>query len=88
MRILLVGAGGVGDAFAKIVTRRSFFDALVVTDYNLERAERTVAAVHERFGSERRLIADRVNASSPDSISDAVRRHRATHVLNAVDRAL
>jgi saccharopine dehydrogenase (NAD+, L-lysine forming) len=85
MRILLVGAGGVGDAFAKIVTRRSFFDALVVTDYNLERAERTVAAVHERFGSERRLIADRVNASSPDSISDAVRRHRATHVLNAVD---
>ena len=85
MRILLMGAGGVGDAFAKIVTRRSFFDALVVTDYNLERAERTVAAVRERFGSERRLIADRVNASSPDSISDAVRRHRATHVLNAVD---
>ena len=85
MRILLVGAGGVGDAFAKIAARRSFFDALIVTDYNLERAERTVAAVQERFGTERRLIADQVNASRADSISDAVRKHRATHVLNAVD---
>jgi saccharopine dehydrogenase (NAD+, L-lysine forming) len=84
MRILLVGAGGVGDAFAKIAARRSFFDALIVTDYNLERAERTVAAVQE-FGTERRLVADRVDASSPESIADAVRRHRATHVLNAVD---
>jgi saccharopine dehydrogenase-like NADP-dependent oxidoreductase len=85
MRILLVGAGGVGDAFAKIAARRSFFDALIVTDYNLERAERTVAAVREQFPSEQRLVADRVNASSSDSISDAIRKHRATHVLNAVD---
>jgi saccharopine dehydrogenase (NAD+, L-lysine-forming) len=85
MRILLVGSGGVGDAFAKIATRRRFFDALVVTDYDLTRAERTVAAVLERNPDEDRLSADRVDASDPASVAEAVRRHRATHVMNAVD---
>jgi saccharopine dehydrogenase-like NADP-dependent oxidoreductase len=85
MRILLVGAGGVGDAFAKIATRRPFFESLVVTDYDLARAERTVAAVLARRPDEDRLVADRVDASDPASVADAVRRHRATHVMNAVD---
>ena len=48
MRILLVGAGGVGDAIARIAARRTFFEALVVTDYDRTKAERTVAAVQER----------------------------------------
>ena len=34
MRILMVGAGGVGSAAAKIAARRSFFEAFVVTDYD------------------------------------------------------
>jgi saccharopine dehydrogenase-like NADP-dependent oxidoreductase len=85
MRILLVGAGGVGDAFAKIATSRSFFEALVVTDYDLARAERTVAAVARLNPGERRLSADRLDAGDPASVADAVRRHRATHVVNAVD---
>ena len=47
MRILLVGSGGVGDAFARIAARRSFFETVVVSDYDRARAERTVAAVTE-----------------------------------------
>jgi saccharopine dehydrogenase-like NADP-dependent oxidoreductase len=39
MRILLVGAGGVGTAFARIAARRSFAE-LVVADYDLGRAQR------------------------------------------------
>src|SRR5450432_1259596 len=39
MRILLVGAGGVGTAFARIAARRSFAE-LVVADYDLARAQR------------------------------------------------
>jgi saccharopine dehydrogenase (NAD+, L-lysine-forming) len=85
MRILLVGAGGVGDAFAKIASRRDFFEALVVTDYDLSRAERTVASVRDRHPAEQRLVADRVDASDAASVADAARRHRATHVMNAVD---
>ena len=85
MRILLIGAGGVGDAFVRIAARRSFFEALVVTDYDVARAERTVAAVQERYPDETRLVADRVDASDAGAVADAVRTHRATHVMNAVD---
>jgi saccharopine dehydrogenase (NAD+, L-lysine-forming) len=85
MRILLVGAGGVGDAFAKVASRRDFFEALVVTDYDLGRAERTVASVRDRHPGEQRLVADRVDAADSASVAAAVRRHRATHVMNAVD---
>ena len=57
MRILLVGAGGVGAAFAAIAARRDFFEAMVVADYDLSRAERAAAvddAVQRRAG--RRVV--------------------------------
>jgi saccharopine dehydrogenase-like NADP-dependent oxidoreductase len=77
MRILLVGAGGVGAAFTAIAKRRDFFEALVVADYDLARAER--AAADDRF------VAARVDASDPAAVTDLARRHGATHVVNAVD---
>ena len=43
MRILLVGAGGVGTAFARIAARRQFAD-LVVADHDLVRAQHAAAA--------------------------------------------
>ena len=43
MRILLVGAGGVGTAFARIAARRPFAQ-LIIGDYDLARAERAAAA--------------------------------------------
>ena len=78
MRILLVGAGGVGAAFCSIAARRDFYEAIVVTDYSLERAERA-AAQDERF------TAARVDASSAEAVTAMCREHRITHVMNAVD---
>src|SRR3954468_5436327 len=78
MRILLVGAGGVGAAFAAIAARRDFFETVVVTDYDLARAEKA-AATDDRF------VAARVDASSAESVEALVREHRITHVMNAVD---
>jgi saccharopine dehydrogenase (NAD+, L-lysine-forming) len=78
MRILLVGAGGVGAAFAAIAARRDFFESVVVTDYDLARAERA-AAVDPRFA------AAQVDASSASSVEALVREHAVTHVMNAVD---
>jgi saccharopine dehydrogenase (NAD+, L-lysine-forming) len=43
MRILLVGAGGVGTAFARIAARRPFAE-LIIADYDLGRAQRAAAA--------------------------------------------
>lgn len=78
MRILLVGAGGVGGAFAAIAARRDFFEAIVVADYDLARAEKA-AATDDRF------TAAQVDASTAASVTALCREHRITHVMNAVD---
>ena len=44
MRILLVGAGGVGSAVTAIAARRGFVERLVVADFDPARAEKAVAA--------------------------------------------
>ena len=81
MRILVVGAGGVGSSVVPIAAKRDFFEAMVVADYDATRAERTVA----RQGGDPRFIAARVDASSADDVAALAREHRITHVLNAVD---
>ena len=81
MRILVVGAGGVGSAVVPIAIRRDFFEAMVVADYDAGRAERAIA----RFPGDGRLVAARVDASRPDEVATLCREHRITHVLNAVD---
>lgn len=83
MRILVVGSGGVGDAVARIAARRSFFEVMVVADYDLARAEATVAAV--AGGGDGRFVAARVDASDPASVAALACEHGITHVLNAVD---
>jgi len=80
MRILVVGAGGVGSAFAPIAARRSFYDGIVIADYDSARAETVVARVDDP-----RFKAARVDASRADDVSALCRAHHITHVLNAVD---
>ncbi|WBB64890.1 saccharopine dehydrogenase C-terminal domain-containing protein [Micromonospora sp. WMMD812] len=79
MRILLVGAGGVGSAAVAIAARRSFFEIMVVADYDLGRASRAIADHDARF------VAAPVDASSADAVAALCREHRITNVLNAVD---
>lgn len=78
MRILLVGAGGVGSAFAAIAARRDFFEEIVVADHDPARAE-AAAAVDERY------VATRIDASDADAVAALCREHAITHVMNAVD---
>ncbi len=86
MRILLVGAGGVGNAIAKIAARRSFFELMVVSDYDLARAEATVAWIEAKHGPQGgRFIAAQIDASDPDNVAAVARQHGATHVMNAVE---
>jgi saccharopine dehydrogenase (NAD+, L-lysine forming) len=80
MRILCVGAGGVGSAAAAIAARRDFFDRFVLADYNEDRAKRAV----DRLGDGRFQPA-RVDASSQQDVLALCREHQITHVLNAVD---
>ncbi len=80
MRVLVVGAGGVGAAVAKIAARRGFFHHMVIADYDLSRAQAAVSATDDS-----RFVAASVDASRADSVTELARRHDVSHVLNAVD---
>ena len=86
MRILLVGAGGVGNAIAKIAARRTFFETMVVCDYERARAEATIAWIEAKHGAQgSRFIAARIDASDPDDVTAVAKAHGVTHVMNAVE---
>ncbi|HEX5448532.1 MAG TPA: saccharopine dehydrogenase C-terminal domain-containing protein [Gaiellaceae bacterium] len=78
MRVVVVGAGGVGAAAAAIAARRSFVERLVLADVDLERAQRA-AAVDDRFSGVQ------VDASDASAVAELVRAERADAVLNACD---
>jgi saccharopine dehydrogenase (NAD+, L-lysine-forming) len=82
MKILVVGAGGVGASFAPIAARRDFYEHIVFADYDESRAKSVV----ERYdGGAGRFSAAQVDASDAGAVAELVRSTGATHVLNAVD---
>lgn len=85
MRILLVGAGGVGNSIAKIAAERQFFETMIVSDYDLARAQATIAWIEAKGKADGRFVAARIDASDPDSVAAVAREHGATHVMNAVE---
>ena len=80
MRILVVGTGGVGSAFAAIARRRSFFEHCALSDYDNARSEAVVAGLDDG-----RFSAHRIDASSKDDVVRLIRESGADAVLNAVD---
>ena len=77
MRILLVGAGGVGSAIVKIAARREFAE-LVVADYDLGRAQRAAGAVEG-------ATAVKLDARDAGAVAAAIEAHHCNVLLNATD---
>jgi len=84
MRILVIGAGGVGSAIAAIAARRSFFDRFVIADVELPRAIRAV----ERTGGDPRFAPARVDASDVTDIMSLAQVEGADVIVNACDPRL
>src|SRR5450432_925306 len=80
MRILLVGAGGVGGAITGIAARRPFFDAMIVADYDESKAQRAAA----RTGDPR-FSAIGIDATDEVAVAAALRKHKCDVLLNATD---
>jgi saccharopine dehydrogenase-like NADP-dependent oxidoreductase len=80
VRVLVVGTGGVGSAFAAIARRREFFESCALSDYALARAETVVASLDDG-----RFSAHAIDASSRDDVFRLIGKTRADAVLNAVD---
>jgi saccharopine dehydrogenase-like NADP-dependent oxidoreductase len=79
MRLLVVGAGGVGSAFARIAARRDFLEEVVLADYDAARASAAAEAAGDRFTSAQ------VDASDEAAVADLLKSARADVVLNATD---
>jgi saccharopine dehydrogenase-like NADP-dependent oxidoreductase len=77
MRILLVGAGGVGAALAKIAARRPFAD-LVVADYDLARAQHAAAAKDS-------YSAVQLDARDEQATAALLAEHACDALMNATD---
>ncbi|MGH3135446.1 MAG: saccharopine dehydrogenase family protein [Gaiellaceae bacterium] len=80
MRILVVGTGGVGSAFAGIAQRRSFFDHCALADYDAVRARELATGLDDE-----RFSGHAIDASSKDALISLIRETHADAVLNAVD---
>ena len=77
MRILLVGAGGVGTAFARIAARRPFAE-LVIADYDLGRAQ-YAAAARDSF------TAVQLDARDEQATVGLLTEHSCDVLMNATD---
>jgi saccharopine dehydrogenase-like NADP-dependent oxidoreductase len=81
VKVLVVGAGGVGAAIAAVAERRPSFEHVTLADVDAARAERVVAARTERD----RFTAARVDASDASAVAGLARDTRADVILNATD---
>ncbi|WP_420122454.1 saccharopine dehydrogenase family protein [Nakamurella sp.] len=80
MRVLLVGAGGVGGAIALIAARRPFFAAMVVADYDEPRAAAVAASTGDA-----RFTSARVDAGDRAQVRALIAEHRCDVLVNATD---
>lgn len=80
LRVLLVGAGGVGSAIAVTAARRDFLEAMIVADYDGDRAQRCVDQL-----ADGRFVAAQVDATDTEAVAGLLRRYQCDLLLNATD---
>lgn len=81
MKVLVVGAGGVGEALAQMAKLRAWIEQMVLADYNLERAKE----VQARLGDEKRFPVEFIDASKQEMVEELARKYGVNLIMNAVD---
>lgn len=81
MRVLLVGVGGVGEAIAMIAKSQPWVECIVLSDYNLSRANE----VQEKLRDNTRFPVERVNAAAQDQIEALAKKYQVDLIMNACD---
>ncbi|MDO4553020.1 MAG: saccharopine dehydrogenase NADP-binding domain-containing protein [Bacillota bacterium] len=84
MKMLLVGAGAVGESIVRILKARDpnkeWLEKVVIADYDFGRAEEVVAHLKDDSG---RFIAERINAKKKDEIVDVIKDFDIDFVMDA-----
>ena len=84
MKVLLVGAGGVGEAITSIATKNDpdaeWLERIIVCDYDLDRAKHVVSKIDDK-----RLIAERIDAGNQAEITALAKQYDTDFIMNACD---
>lgn len=81
MRVLLVGAGGVGEAIAAIAKPRQWMELMVLADYNIKRAQE----VQRKLGDSDRFLIEFLDAGKQEDIEALAKKYAVDLIMNAVD---
>ena len=81
MKVLLVGAGTVGESIARLSGGRPWLERMIVADYDVDRASRVASAA----GGDPVFSAERIDASDRAAVAGLASRHGVDLVVNAVD---
>jgi len=81
MKILVIGAGGVGASMASIAETRSFFDSFVLADLTLSRAQDAISKLDDPG----KFKADQIDARDEAGIKALIEKVEADVVVNACD---
>lgn len=83
MRMMLVGAGAVGESILKILKWRDsvehFLDFVLITDYDARRAEE----VRRMMGDDSRFAACHVNATDTEGMKQLIEQYEISFVMDA-----
>ena len=79
MRVLIIGAGGVGTAMARTAAKWNLYEYVAIADYDVSRAQRAVEGTGERFA------AFQLDGRDEQAIVELIRRERVEAVVNALD---
>jgi len=85
VRVLVVGAGGVGAAIAPLLAWRGFCDALVVADIDPDRARAAAERAGARAPGRLQVSAVGLDAGDRRAIAECARAHHADVIVNACD---
>lgn len=86
MKLLIIGAGGVGTSLVQILKQAGsgggWAKKVVISDYNLERAKEVAGQLKDP-----RFVPEKIDARSPESIKEVIKKHGVDFVLNVVEPA-
>jgi saccharopine dehydrogenase-like NADP-dependent oxidoreductase len=86
MKLVIIGAGGVGTSAAQIIKRAgaggAWAEKVVISDYDFARAEEVVRQLGEP-----RFVAEKIDARNPESMKEVFAKYDADFALNAVEPA-
>ena len=79
MRVLIIGAGGVGTAMARTAAKWNLFEYVAIADHDESRARRAIEGAGERFA------AFQLDGRDESAMIELIRAERVEAVVNALD---